>query len=114
VTIQTADSLVVIPKGEIDERILSDKSMMPDDQLKQFTEMEVRSLLAYLGGKKQVAMLATKDNAATLFNGKDLTGWQGEDDLWSVENGAKRVPGQRTRCSRLPIHCRSEVDSQRR
>jgi putative membrane-bound dehydrogenase-like protein len=87
VTIQTADSLVVIPKGEIDERILSDKSMMPDDQLKQFTEMEVRSLLAYLGGKKQVAMLATKDNAATLFNGKDLTGWQGEDDLWSVENG---------------------------
>lgn len=87
VTIQTAESLVVIPKNEIDERILSDKSMMPDDQLKPFSEFEVRSLLAYLGGKSQVALLATKDNAATLFNGTDLTGWHGEPELWSVENG---------------------------
>lgn len=87
VTIQTADSVVIVPKNEIEERVLSDKSMMPEDQLKQFSEQEVRSLLAYLGGKKQVALLATKDNAATLFNGKDLTGWQGESDLWSVENG---------------------------
>lgn len=87
VTLQTAEAVVVIPKAEIEERVLSDKSMMPDDQLKPFSELEVRSLLAYLGGKKQSALLATKDNQTSLFNGKDLTGWQGDDDLWSVENG---------------------------
>jgi hypothetical protein len=32
-------------------------------------------------------MLATPQNAATLFNGKDLTGWAGDPALWSVENG---------------------------
>lgn len=87
VTIQTAESVVIIPRNEIDERVLSEKSMMPDDQLKPFTEHEVRSLIAYLTGKSQVAMLATRDNASTLFNGKDLMGWSGESDLWSVESG---------------------------
>lgn len=87
VTIQTAEALRVIPKDEIDERYLSDKSMMPDDQLKLFSEHEIRSLVAYLTGREQTPMLATKDNAVTLFNGKDLTGWTGNPDLWSVENG---------------------------
>lgn len=32
-------------------------------------------------------MLATTDNAASFFNGKDLTGWTGDSGLWSVENG---------------------------
>ena len=32
-------------------------------------------------------MLATSENAVTLFNGNDLTGWSGADGLWSVENG---------------------------
>ncbi|MCA9137880.1 MAG: DUF1080 domain-containing protein, partial [Planctomycetales bacterium] len=87
VTIQTSDGVVVVPKDEIEERKLSDKSMMPDDQLKQFSEHEVRSLIAYLRGKQQVPMQATKENAAAFFNGTDLTGWSGHDDLWSVENG---------------------------
>ncbi len=87
VTVQTAEAMVVIPKGEIEDRILSDKSMMPDDQLKTFSESEVRALVAYLRGRQQVPMLATKENSATLFNGKDLTGWHGESELWSVENG---------------------------
>ncbi len=30
-----------------------------------------------------------------IFNGKDLTGWQGEPGYWSVENGA--ITGQTTR-----------------
>jgi hypothetical protein len=69
--------------------------MMPDDQLKQFTTHEILSLFAYLRGKSQVPMLATKDNATTFFNGRDLTGWTGESRLWSVENGeiVGRSPG---------------------
>src|SRR5439155_4637492 len=48
---------------------------------------EVRDLLSYLASNRQVPMLATPQNAATLFNGKDLTGWVGDASLWSVENG---------------------------
>lgn len=87
VTIQTGDAIVIVPKIEIEERVESEKSMMPDDQLKQFTPHQVRSLIAYLRAKQQTPMLATKDNASTIFNGKDLTGWSGTDGLWSVENG---------------------------
>jgi uncharacterized protein (DUF736 family) len=33
-------------------------------------------------------MLATPDNAKDFFNGKDLTGWEGDRTLWTVEDGA--------------------------
>jgi putative membrane-bound dehydrogenase-like protein len=87
ITIRTATSTEVLPQDEIDERELSETSLMPDDQLKQFTEEEVRALVAYLRGKAQVPMLATSENAALFFNGRDLTGWTGDTQLWSVENG---------------------------
>ena len=80
---------------EIDTRELGDTSMMPDDQLKQFAPQEIAGLFAYLRGKAQVPMLATKDVAGLLFNGRDLTGWTGDPKLWSVEDGeiVGRSPG---------------------
>ena len=95
VTIRTATETIILPKNEIEERTLSKTSMMPDDQLKQFTSHEILSLFAYLRGKSQVPMLATKDNATAFFNGRDLTGWMGDSQLWSVENGEiiGRSPG---------------------
>tara|TARA_R110002049_G_scaffold4601_5_gene32501 strand:+ start:693918 stop:699713 length:5796 start_codon:yes stop_codon:yes gene_type:complete len=87
ITLQTSDRKVIIPKDEVDERVEGTKSMMPDDQLKQFSPHEVRSLIAYLQGKQQTPMLANTENAATIFNGRDLTGWSGTEGLWSVENG---------------------------
>ncbi len=87
VTIQTADSKEILPKSEITRRQLSEKSMMPDDQLKAFNPMEVRSLMAYLANDRQVPLMATSANAGLLFNGKDLTGWQGNPELWSVQQG---------------------------
>ncbi|RCS54135.1 DUF1080 domain-containing protein [Bremerella cremea] len=87
ITLETAEEKLVLPKDEIEDRKLSDKSMMPDDQLRPFSEHDIRSLIAYLQGKSQTPMLATKENAAELFNGKDLTGWTGDDELWSVEDG---------------------------
>ena len=86
-TVQTSDAAVVIPKDEIEERMTADQSMMPDDQLKQFSPHQVRSLVAYLRGKQQNPMLATAENASTFFNGSDLSGWTGRDGLWSVEDG---------------------------
>ncbi|MFO0939152.1 MAG: PVC-type heme-binding CxxCH protein [Pirellulales bacterium] len=87
VTIQTAESTVVIPKDEIESRRESELSMMPEDQLNQFTEHQVRSLIAYLRGKSQSPLLATAENAAQFFNGKSLEGWNGDKELWSVQDG---------------------------
>jgi putative heme-binding domain-containing protein len=87
VTLVSANDVVVVPKSEIDARRPSDKSMMPDDLWTPLSEHEVRSLVAYLASPAQVPMLATAENVATFFNGRDLQGWQGSARLWSVENG---------------------------
>jgi putative membrane-bound dehydrogenase-like protein len=87
VTLVTANETVVVPRDEIDEEKPGDKSMMPDDLLKPLSDAEVRALVAYLASPKQTAVLATRDNLATIFNGKDLAGWDGKPELWRVENG---------------------------
>ena len=86
-TLLTANETVTIPKGEIEDRKPSDKSMMPEDIWAPLTDFEIRSLVAYLASPSQVPMLATPDTAKSFFNGRDLTGWHGDDKLWSVENG---------------------------
>jgi hypothetical protein len=47
----------------------------------------VRDLIYYLGRPGQVPLLATPDTVAYFFNGKDLAGWDGDTELWKVENG---------------------------
>ncbi|MFN0054940.1 MAG: PVC-type heme-binding CxxCH protein [Planctomycetales bacterium] len=87
VTVVTANETIVIPRDEIDSMVQGEKSMMPDDLLKALSEAEVRALVGYLAAPRQVPMQATLDNVATFFNGKDLDGWQGNPELWRVENG---------------------------
>jgi putative membrane-bound dehydrogenase-like protein len=86
-TVQTPNELLVINKGDVDEIRPSALSLMPDDQMKPFSDHEVRALFAYLRNPQQVPMLATADNAKDLFNGKDLSGWTGDPALWKVEDG---------------------------
>ena len=83
----------------------------------------MRSLVAYLQSPAQVPMLATADNAKDFFNGKDLTGWDGDPKLWSVENGeiVGKSPGikkneflsQRPDGRRLPADAQGEADAER-
>jgi putative membrane-bound dehydrogenase-like protein len=87
VTVVTADETLTLPRGDIEEMRPTDQSMMPDDQLKPFSDSEVRALFAYLQSPVQVSMLATRENAKDFFNGKDLSGWDGDPKLWRVENG---------------------------
>jgi putative membrane-bound dehydrogenase-like protein len=87
VTVLTANETLTIPINEIDSRTPSNVSMMPDDVLKPLNDTEIRALIAYLRHSSQVPMRATADNAKDLFNGKDLSGWDGDMKLWSVENG---------------------------
>jgi hypothetical protein len=86
-TIVTANETVTVPKTEIEDRRPSDKSMMPDDLISLLGDHEVRSLVAYLASPAQGPMLATAENVTSFFNGRDLTGWQGDPTLWSVEQG---------------------------
>ncbi|WP_425615012.1 PVC-type heme-binding CxxCH protein [Anatilimnocola sp. NA78] len=88
ITVQLPTELLTIAKSEIEERKISDKSMMPDDLLRPLSQHETRSLVAYLAAGGQVPQLANADTAASIFNGKDLSGWvSGDMSLWSVEDG---------------------------
>jgi len=87
VSVQTQNELLVLPRGEIAGMKPSEKSMMPDDMLKPLGPGEVRNLVAYLASPKQAPLLATPDNLAGFFSGKDLTLWNGDPSLWSVEQG---------------------------
>src|SRR5262249_47638767 len=69
-TVVTADETWTVPKNEIDSRAPCETSMMPDDLVKPLSEMELRSLIAYLRHPQQVPLLATPENAKDLFNGK--------------------------------------------
>jgi putative membrane-bound dehydrogenase-like protein len=83
----TANETLIIPRPEVEERKPSEQSMMPEGLWATLSDHEVRSLVAYLASPAQVPMLATKDNVQSLFNGRDLAGWEGDPKLWKVEGG---------------------------
>lgn len=56
VTIQTPTDQIVIPKADIEERKLSPLSLMPEGQLKQLADSDVRDLVAYLVSPGQVPL----------------------------------------------------------
>jgi putative membrane-bound dehydrogenase-like protein len=87
VTVMTATETLTLALDDIDGEKPSDVSMMPEDQMKPFSLLEIRSLISYLQSPVQTPLAATQDNAASFFNGKDLTGWVGDTKLWKVENG---------------------------
>jgi putative heme-binding domain-containing protein len=95
VTVQTANGPVNIQASDIDREDDTPTSLMPEGQLKPMSDDDVRALLAYLQSPSQVPMEATAENAKDFFNGKDLTGWDGDPKLWSVEDGelVGRSPG---------------------
>jgi putative heme-binding domain-containing protein len=86
-TIATANETLVLPKGDIDTVQLSEISMMPEGLLAPLTDQEVRDLIYYLSRPGQVPLMATPETVAYFFNGKDLGGWEGNEELWRVENG---------------------------
>ncbi len=87
ITLVTANETLTIPKPEVEERKPSEQSMMPEGLWAPLSDHEIRSLVAYLASPAQVPMLATTDNIKGFFNGRDLTGWDGDPKLWKVEDG---------------------------
>ena len=76
-----------------------DQNEQPVDDAGRFAQVVVRrrrgALAGYLASPRQVPLLATPDNVQTFFNGKDLSGWDGDPKLWKVEEGeiVGRSPG---------------------
>jgi putative membrane-bound dehydrogenase-like protein len=86
-TVVTANEVLTVPRKDVESRAPSEVSMMPDDLLKALSDAEVRALIAYLRNPTQAPILARADNVQDFFNGKDLTGWDGDPKLWKVEKG---------------------------
>ncbi len=55
-TIRTINDTVVVPKASVEERKLSELSMMPEQLLEPFSASQIRDLVAYLGSPTQVAI----------------------------------------------------------
>src|SRR5262249_10090452 len=55
-TLQLATEEVRVQKCDVDEREKTTQSMMPEGQLKELKDSEVRDLLAYLAAKEQVPL----------------------------------------------------------
>ena len=91
---QTASSLrlatpteeYVLPMDQVVSLEQTELSMMPEGLLTPFNDQEIRDLLYYLRQPAQAPLLATRENTDLFFNGRDLTGWNGDDDLWRVED----------------------------
>jgi putative membrane-bound dehydrogenase-like protein len=86
-TVVTVNETLTVPRDDIDTMKPSNVSMMPDDLLNPLSKEEVQALIAYLQSPVQVPLLATPDNVKDFFNGKDLSGWDGDSKLWRVEKG---------------------------
>ena len=115
VTLRTINDTIVVAKADIEERKLSELSIMPEGQLNTLTPDEVRDLVAYLGSPTQVALRGPKSpidsktgkvpealegeslkilkvsagNAAPQkMGGFSKDKWSGDDQLWWT--GGKR------------------------
>lgn len=86
-TVVTANETLVLPKAEVKSVEQSDFSMMPEGLLAALQDQEIRDLIYYLSRPGQVPLLATAETVGSFFNGKDLSGWEGDETLWRVENG---------------------------
>lgn len=56
VTVQTPNAVVTIPRSDIKSIAQADVSMMPEGLLQQLSDDDVRSLVAYLRGARQVSL----------------------------------------------------------
>lgn len=83
-TILTENDTVLIPENEIDVMRENELSMMPEGLFTTLPKEDIRDLVVYLRTTSQVAMAVVQE---TIFNGKDLTGWDGNPEVWKVEDG---------------------------
>jgi putative heme-binding domain-containing protein len=88
VTLLTENDTLTIPVSDIDARKTAEISMMPEGLLAALNDEQTRDLVAYLQSPTQVAFPAGfVQGEVVIFNGKDLTDWEGDAAVWSVADG---------------------------
>jgi putative membrane-bound dehydrogenase-like protein len=87
ITVVTANETLVLPRNEIQSIQESQLSMMPEGLLAPLNDQEVRDLVYYLRQPGQAQLLATPETIGFFFSGKNLSNWDGDTELWNVENG---------------------------
>lgn len=74
----------VIPVADIEERRPSELSVMPEGLLDTLSQEEIADLVAYLVSGRKVE--PAKESAwKPLFTTGQLTGWKGQEGLWSLQ-----------------------------
>lgn len=86
VEFQTVTERVKIPRDEISMLERTEISMMPEGLLVGMPDQSIRDLIYYLRSPAQAPLPGTAETASLFFNGTDLTNWDGDEDVWSVEN----------------------------
>ena len=94
ITLQTGATIEVLPKGRMgrDQQgnpkvARSAFSMMPPGQLQRMGDTDIRDLIGYLASPVQVPEAMTKAALPQFFNGRDLTRWIADPEVWFVEDG---------------------------
>lgn len=64
ITVQTATEKVIISRSEIDEKVPTNVSIMPEGQLKTMSDRQVLQLFKYLMGPAQVALPESADGVS--------------------------------------------------
>jgi putative heme-binding domain-containing protein len=88
------NKMVRVRRDQIEEMKRSPVSMMPEGLLNTLDQDEVLDLFAYLlsGGNREDPMFQGgaqgTEGSKDFFNGKNLDGWEGLKEYWSVEEGA--------------------------
>src|SRR5207244_3423415 len=93
--------VLFLPEG-VEERLPKSRvkarkpglSAMPEDIAKMLSRRDLRNLVSFLGQLRASDQpppplpAPDADGWISLFNGKDLAGWDGDPAVWRVENGA--------------------------
>lgn len=91
----SADSNVKIKSANVKSQKFHQVSNMPPGLINSLNTDELSDLIAYIfsAGDANHAYFANAqeqpklEGAKSLFNGKDLSGWKGDTDFWSVKDG---------------------------
>lgn len=94
ITILVPSKLIVVPRDEIESMRSSNISIMPTELLREFTDHDKRSLIAYLMGTAQAPMLANPGNIPYFFPpALDLKTWHANGGpRWTFDKGVLAAP----------------------
>jgi quinoprotein glucose dehydrogenase len=115
--------LLLLPEG-VEERLPKSRvkarkpglSAMPEDVAKALSRRDLRNLVSFLGQLRASDQPAPPlppadaDGWIPLFNGKDLDGWDGDPEVWRVENGYISGKAQKIARNTFLIHRRPFAD----